>query len=85
MKNKTMNYLLFIILTLISYSHIVGQDILISNGGTVLVNGGELFYDAGGAIGNDGNTNHTITLKPAKIGEVLSIHIIMEQYQAQID
>jgi gliding motility-associated-like protein len=73
MKNKTMNYLLFIILTLISYSHIVGQDILISNGGTVLVNGGELFYDAGGAIGNDGNTNHTITLKPAKIGEAVCI------------
>ena len=40
------------------------QNILISQGGTVNVTGGEVFYDAGGAAGNDGNTTYTITLMP---------------------
>ncbi|WP_194097451.1 hypothetical protein, partial [Flavobacterium proteolyticum] len=37
---------------------------MISQGGTVNVSGGEFFYDAGGAAGNDGITNYTITLLP---------------------
>ncbi|WP_291276069.1 hypothetical protein, partial [Flavobacterium sp.] len=41
-----------------------GQDILISQSGTVNVNGGEIFYDAGGLSGNDGNISYTITLMP---------------------
>jgi hypothetical protein len=45
------------------------QNILISQGGTVNVSGGEMFYDAGGAAGNDGNTSHTITLCPSVAGQ----------------
>ncbi|MBI3520654.1 MAG: hypothetical protein HY062_15045, partial [Bacteroidetes bacterium] len=43
-------------------SKLFSQSILISTGGTVNVNGGEVFLDAGGAAGNDGNTNRSITL-----------------------
>ena len=49
------------------------QNILISTGGTVNVNGGEIFYDAGGAAGNDGNTSYTITLCPAVAGEAVAL------------
>ena len=42
----------------------MSQNILISQGGTVNVLGGETFLDAGGVIGNDGNTSYTITLMP---------------------
>lgn len=45
------------------------QTILISTGGTVNVNGTETFYDAGGAAGNDGNVNKTITLCPNVAGQ----------------
>jgi len=47
------------------------QNILISTGGTVNVTGSgtEVFYDAGGPAGNDGNTSYTITLAPANPGE----------------
>ncbi|CCG53128.1 Protein of unknown function precursor; putative adhesin [Flavobacterium indicum GPTSA100-9 = DSM 17447] len=44
--------------------NIKAQNILISQSGTVNVVGGEIFYDAGGAAGNDGNTSYTITLMP---------------------
>ena len=49
------------------------SQILISQGGNVPVNNGNLFYDAGGAAGNDGNTNHTITLSPAIPGEIVCV------------
>ena len=46
---------------------------LISTGGTVLVSGGELFYDAGGLAGNYPVTNYTITISPAVFGQMVSI------------
>ncbi|MQP24648.1 hypothetical protein GFJ94_06180, partial [Flavobacterium sp. LMO8] len=49
------------------------QNILISQGGTVNVSGGEVFYDAGGAAGNDGNTSYTITLAPAITGQAVCV------------
>jgi gliding motility-associated-like protein len=49
------------------------QNILISQGGTVNVSGGEVFYDAGGAAGNDGNTTYTITLAPAIAGQAVCV------------
>ncbi|WMW76937.1 T9SS type B sorting domain-containing protein [Flavobacterium sp. 20NA77.7] len=45
-------------------SFLVAQNIFISQGGIVNVTGGETFYDAGGLLGNDGNTSYTITLMP---------------------
>ena len=66
MKNLTILLLLF-------FSNTIHSQILISNGGTVPVSGGELFYDAGGAAGTDGNTNYTITLSPATPGEMVCI------------
>ena len=50
------------------------QNILISQGGTINVNGGETFYDAGGASGNDGNTNHSITLCPSSPGYQVALN-----------
>lgn len=50
------------------------QNILISQGGTVNVSGGEIFYDAGGVAGNDGNTNYTITLCPSNPGEKVCLN-----------
>ncbi|OFY05803.1 MAG: hypothetical protein A2W94_01440 [Bacteroidetes bacterium GWE2_42_42] len=47
--------------------------VLISQGGTVSVNDGDMFYDAGGAAGNDGNTGYTITLMPAVSGESVCV------------
>lgn len=49
------------------------QDILISQGGIVSVNNGDMFYDAGGPTGNDGNTSYTITLVPANPGESVCV------------
>lgn len=65
MKNKTL--FVFIVFNLIRLTS--NSQILISQGGTVTVNGGETFYDAGGAAGNDGNTDYTITLAPATSGD----------------
>ena len=65
LKRTIINALLFVIL---SFS-VQAQTILISTGGTVNVNGTETFYDAGGAAGNDGNTNRTITLCPGTLGQ----------------
>jgi len=47
--------------------------ILISQSGTVAVNDGDMFYDAGGAAGVDGNTNYTITLIPAVAGQSICL------------
>jgi gliding motility-associated-like protein len=47
--------------------------ILISQSGTVAVNDGDMFYDAGGASGVDGNTNYTITLVPAVAGQSICL------------
>ena len=62
-----------IILLVLFFCNTVYSQILISTGGTVPVSGGELFYDAGGAAGNDGNTNYTITLSPATTGEMVCV------------
>ncbi len=48
-------------------------QILISTGGTVPVTNGQIFYDAGGAAGNDQNTSYTITLIPAISGESVCV------------
>ena len=61
------------ILLVLFFCNTVYSQILISTGGTVPVSGGELFYDAGGAAGNDGNTNYTITLSPATPGEMVCV------------
>ncbi len=53
------------------------QAILISIGGTVNVNGGEIFYDAGGTAGNDGNVNRTITLCPSAAGKNVCVDFTM--------
>lgn len=65
--------LLLIILFALS-AKINAQNILINTGGTVNVNGGETFTDAGGASGNYGNSdNHTITLCPTNAGEAVML------------
>jgi len=56
---------------------IKSQNILISTGGTVSVNGGEVFLDAGGTAGNDGNTNRTITLCPSVSGKLVYLDFTM--------
>ena len=61
------------ILLVLFFCNTIHSQILISTGGTVPVSGGELFYDAGGAAGNDGNTNYTITLSPATPGEMVCV------------
>jgi len=55
-----MKNLFYSILCLFSVQFDVAQNILISQGGTVNVSGGEFFYDAGG---NDGNTSGSKTIK----------------------
>jgi gliding motility-associated-like protein len=70
-KNKIA--LFFLIL---NYS-VQSQNILISTGGTVNVNGGEVFLDAGGTAGNDGNTNRLITLCPTTSGKNVCVDFTM--------
>ena len=55
--------LIILILSLLTFYS--NSQITINQGGTVNVNGGETFYDAGGAAGTDGNTSYTITLNPS--------------------
>lgn len=63
-----------IIILLTSSIFVYGQaNILISQGGTVSVNNGDMFYDAGGAASVDGNTGYTITLCPAVAGEMVCL------------
>ena len=71
MNIKKLNYIysIFAILFIISTKTFGVATILISAGGTVSVNNGDLFYDAGGVGGVDGNTNYTITLTPAVAGD----------------
>ncbi|MBN2669229.1 MAG: hypothetical protein JXR60_08360, partial [Bacteroidales bacterium] len=61
------------IIFLMIFELLQGQNILISQGGTVNVSGGEMFYDAGGPAGNDGNTDYTITLCPSVAGEAVAL------------
>ncbi len=63
------NYTLILVGIFALFLFNANSQILISQGGTVPVNNGDLFYDAGGAAGNDNNTNYTITLTPAVVGE----------------
>ena len=60
---------IFLIMFLLLGLVVKSQNILISTGGTVNVNGGEVFLDAGGTAGNDGNTNRLITLCPNIAGK----------------
>lgn len=71
MKNS---YLLITFILLISNSF--SQNILISNGGTDTVYGGEMFYDAGGPMGSDGNTNHTMTLCPPTSNQSVALDFV---------
>ena len=67
-----MNKILITAICLTFYARSFSQTILISTGGTVNVNGGETFYDAGGAAGNYGNSdNYTMTLCPTNAGEAV--------------
>ncbi len=66
MKNKNTNLLLFLFFAIqISFA----QNILISQGGTVNVNGTEMFYDAGGPSGNVTTGEFEITLCPTNPNE----------------
>ena len=56
---------------------VTSQNILISTGGTVNVNGGEVFLDAGGSAGNDGNINRLITLCPTALGKSVCVDFTM--------
>lgn len=67
LKNNSIKCLIYTVLFF--SSPVFAQNILISTGGTVNVNGGEIFLDAGGAAGNDGNTNGSITLCPNTPGQ----------------
>ncbi|WP_445905256.1 Ig-like domain-containing protein, partial [Flavobacterium sp.] len=67
-----MKYIFSLFIFMIGISGLA-QNILISQGGTVNVSGGEVFYDAGGPAGNDGNTSYTITLSPATAGEAVCV------------
>lgn len=51
--------------------------VLISQGGTVAVSDGDLFYDSGDVSGNDNNNNYTITLSPAVSGERVCLDFSM--------
>lgn len=68
-----MKKILITALCMTFYAWSFSQTILISAGGTVNVNGGETFYDAGGAAGNDGNTSYTITLCPSNGNEKVAV------------
>ena len=69
MKNYTL--ILVGICSLLFFS--AKSQILISQGGSVAVNNGDIFYDAGGAAGTDGNVSKTITLTPAVAGQAICI------------
>ena len=69
-------YILLIIF-LISFQFNSISQLKISDGLSIVVNGGETFYDAGGAAGVDGNTNQIITLKPANTGEAVCVDFNM--------
>ena len=62
-------YKILIILFFLKGHFQVCSQIKISDAGPVLVNGGETFYDAGGAGSDDGNNDQTITLCPKISGE----------------
>ena len=64
---------IFICFLFFSISNVYCANILISQGGSVSVNAGDNFYDAGGSGGNDDNNNYTITLMPSVIGEKVCI------------
>jgi gliding motility-associated-like protein len=70
---KTIKNCLFIFVLLFNYTPLYSQNVLINQGGTVSVNGGEIFYDAGGPAGNDGNANQTITLCPNNPNEKVAV------------
>lgn len=72
---KVLSQLVFagMLFMMFSSNYAFSQNILISQGGTVTVSGGEMFYDAGGPSGNDGNTNYTITLCPANAGDMVAL------------
>jgi gliding motility-associated-like protein len=66
--------IIFILLVIFSNNFYFSQStVLISQGGTVAVSNGDLFYDAGGSAGNDGTVNYTITLTPSVAGESICI------------
>jgi gliding motility-associated-like protein len=69
---KEKKYIVLLFFFILKFS-LSSQNILISTGGTVNVNGGEVFLDAGGSAGNDGNTNRLITLCPTAAGKSVCV------------
>lgn len=73
-KTKRLIISLLLYLLIGNFVELYAQStILISTGGTVTANDGDMFYDAGGPAGNDGNTNRTITLCPPNAGERVAL------------
>jgi gliding motility-associated-like protein len=70
-----MNILKLVLFAFLFSNGVASQNILISQGGNVNVSGGEIFYDAGGSAGNDGNTSYTITLSPP-VGQSVCVDFI---------
>lgn len=66
--NKFLSFLFWIAIL-----NLNAQNILINQSTSVAVAGGELFYDAGGSVGNDGNTDYTMTLTPSLLGNKICL------------
>ena len=73
---KEKRYYIIVFLFILKLS-LTSQNILISASGTVSVNGGEVFLDAGGTAGTDGNTNRTITLCPSVSSKLVYLDFTM--------
>jgi len=76
MKKKIFK-LLLVFLMLFSVQTFAQQNITINQGGTVTVSDGDMFYDAGGSSGTDGNANYTITLCPMNSGDRICLDFSM--------
>ena len=65
--------ILICILNLLNFNINAQQNILIGQASSVSVTDGDMFYDAGGSGGTDGNVSKTITLTPAVSGQGICI------------
>ena len=74
---------LFIALFIFGFYFSYSQNILISQGGTVLVTGTEILYDAGGPSNNDTNQDYTITLVPSVPGQ--KVYLDFSEFNTYFD